>query len=146
MRVPRLLSAICEQKATGKGFRFRWIWVSGRLVRYVWWVSILKFARGRDSVCRAAAVDVARLICIGLCIALQELRPQAINAASCGWNLFQVGMSRRLGATEYKTLQITHTRRKSDSPKSTPTQPYQPHAGSATSRHPMDAVCPNQTL
>ena len=44
MRVSRLLSAICEQKATGKGFRFRWVWVSGRLVRCVWWVSIVKCA------------------------------------------------------------------------------------------------------
>ena len=74
MRVSRMLSAICGQRATGKGFRFSWMWVAGWLVRFMWWVFIVKWARGRNPVCTAAAVGVSRLICIGLCIMLQGLR------------------------------------------------------------------------
>ena len=79
MRVSRMLSAICRQKATG--VRFSWIWVSGWLVRYMWWVSMVRWVRGRDPVCKAAKVGVSHLSCIGLCILLQGLRLQAITAA-----------------------------------------------------------------
>ena len=74
MRVSRWLSSICEQRATAKGFTFRLAGVSGWLVRYGWWAPIVKRARGRDPVCRAATVEVSRLICMSLCILLQGLR------------------------------------------------------------------------
>ena len=72
MRISQMLGAICAQRATGKRLRFSWIWVSGWLVRYVWWASRIKCARGRDPVCKAAAVGVSPLIFIGLCIVLQR--------------------------------------------------------------------------